>query len=60
MRILTRLIRPREIEEDLERVRESLDESDDRLDEARRLNRDATRRLELIEARVRLHRETIA
>lgn len=60
MRILGRLIFSREIEEELDAVRERLEESDDRLDEAKRLTREATRRLEILEARVRIHRETVA
>lgn len=61
MRILGRLLRQDpDVGAQLEKIHDRIDESDDRLDEARRLNEAAAARLELVEARVRLRRETLA
>lgn len=61
MRILGKLLGYRPVDEkELAEIHERVDDADQRLDEARTLTRDAQRRLAILEARVRLHRETIA
>lgn len=61
MRILGRVLGYREpLERELDEIRERIGESDDRLEQARKLTRDAERRLSLVEARVRIRERRAA
>lgn len=53
MRLLARVFHADvDVDEDVREIHDKLESSDQRLDEARKLNKDALRRLQIVEARL--------